>query len=118
MSAYGLHGIVSKKITITNILTTKVNIGVPFIGTPQHIIALQLKEINPFIEIIPMGSDPKALPSLMDNSLDMYIVSDIVNSQWARDFNFTSILHIPANEKVNISGHTIINVGITALYAG
>jgi tripartite-type tricarboxylate transporter receptor subunit TctC len=51
----------------------KVNIGVSFLGAPGHLAALELKNINPNIEIVAFGADVKAFSSIVSGDIDYYI---------------------------------------------
>jgi len=60
-----LYAVTNKDVTWDKLITEKINLGIPGLGTSHHVLALQLKEINPNIEIIPTGGDNKALPILL-----------------------------------------------------
>jgi tripartite-type tricarboxylate transporter receptor subunit TctC len=68
------------------LLTQKINIGIPGLGTSHHIMALQLKEQNPNIQIIPTGGDAKALPLIMNGDLDVYFISATSGLNWLNQF--------------------------------
>lgn len=74
--------VTTKPIDWNKLLTDKVNIGVPGLGTSHHLIVEQLKEYNPKIEVIPTGGDNKALPMIISGDLDVYLISATSGLVW------------------------------------
>lgn len=74
--------VTTKTIDWNKLLTDKVNIGVPGLGTSHHLIVEQLKEYNPKIEVVPTGGDNKALPMVMNGDLDVYLISATSGLVW------------------------------------
>jgi len=99
----------NKNITFEKLLSGKVNIGVPLIGTAGHLIALQLTDYNPQINIIPFGGDAKALPSLDSGEIDAYITGAPTALKWIKNFEYKTVLYLPANRIISQSGVIIRN---------
>lgn len=93
---YDILMVTNSGITLQQILTQKINIGITSIGSPMHIVALQLKELNPLIEIIPTGGDSKTLTLLLDKSLDVYISGSYNLSKWITSYKIQPILTVPS----------------------
>jgi len=88
----------TKPMSWDKLLTGKVNIGFPAIGTSHHLIALQLQEKNPNIQLIPSGGDAKALPMVMNGDLDLYLISATAGNNWVRDFKMDTFFAIDYNK--------------------
>lgn len=109
--------ITGKNITFEDLLTKQLNIGVPGIGQPQHLVALQLKEKNPLIEIVPMGSDIKALPLVINKGIDAYISGAVIANKWLVDFNtITNIVTVPFNKSITINNVTLSNLNFIGVF--
>jgi len=74
--------VTAKPIDWNKLLTDKINIGVPGLGTSHHLIVEQLKEYNQNIQVIPTGGDNKALPMIISGDLDMYLISATSGLAW------------------------------------
>jgi len=74
--------VTTKSIDWSKLLSDKINIGVPGLGTSHHLIVEQLKEHNPKIEVVPTGGDNKALPMIMNGDLDLYLISATSGLVW------------------------------------
>lgn len=102
--------ITGKDLKIDDLLTKKVNLGIPGMGTGYHAIALDMKQKNSQLEIISMGSDSKALPSLVNKEIDAYIASGPIAKQWTESFsNITNVLDLPFGRKVVVGDLTLQN---------
>jgi hypothetical protein len=108
----------SKNITWDKILTEKINIGIPSVGSAHHMIALQLKEYNPLIEIIPTGGDNKALPLIMESSsgLDLYLVSATRGNAWVKDFNLNNLFTMKFNKPYVHKNVKLISLGFNGIF--
>jgi len=74
--------VTTKSIDWNKLLTDKINIGVPGLGTSHHLIVEQLKEYNSNIEVVPTGGDSKALPMVINGDLDVYLISATSGLVW------------------------------------
>lgn len=74
--------VTTKSIDWHKLLTDKINIGVPGLGTSHHLIVEQLREYNPNIVVVPTGGDNKALPMIISGDLDMYLISATSGLVW------------------------------------
>jgi tripartite-type tricarboxylate transporter receptor subunit TctC len=108
--------VTNKNLSFDQLLSGPINIGVPFFGGPQHVIAMQLKDKNPNIEIIPMNGDAKALPVITINQIDVYITSFATISKWIDGFGFKEVIRIPANKTITERGVSMTNVAHTGLF--
>lgn len=111
-----LYAITNKDVTWENLIKDKVNIGVPGIGTSHHVLALQLKEINPDINIIPTGGDAKALQLVGNKELDMYLVSATNGYNWAQNFNYKIIFTISLGEKFKRGDVELTSVAFNGMF--
>jgi tripartite-type tricarboxylate transporter receptor subunit TctC len=111
-----LHALTNKGITWEQLTTSKINLGIPGLGTSHHILALQLKEINPNIEIIPTGGDAKALPLIINKDLDVYLVSATNGVNWAKDFKLDTIFTIALGEKFKRGKVELTNVAFNGIF--
>lgn len=78
--------VTSKSIDWNTLLTGKVNIGVPGLGTSHHLIVEQLKEHNANIQVVPTGGDNKALPMVISGDLDIYLISATSGLVWLENY--------------------------------
>jgi tripartite-type tricarboxylate transporter receptor subunit TctC len=109
--------ITNKNITIDDLNDRKLNIGVPSFGTAHHMIALQLKEQNPDIEIISTGGDNKALPMIMNGDLDLYLVSKPAGLKFLTDFeSLTNLIEFKFGTPTKINGVLIKSQGFNGLF--
>lgn len=106
----------NKNLRIDDLFTKKINIGVPSLGTAHHMIALQLKEKNPNIEIISTGGDNKALPILKSGDLDVYLVSKTAGINFVKDFGFTNLQEFKYGESVKLGNIVIESQGFNGLF--
>ena len=106
----------NKDIDLKKLLTEKINIGIPLLGGPQHLIAMQIKEKNPNVEIVPLGGDVKALPVLKLNDVDAYITSSTNALKWIESFNFKQIVRVPAIKSITQNGITLTNVSSNLIF--
>ncbi len=108
-----------KSFKVEDLLTKKVNVGIPGMGTGYHAIALDLQQRNNQIEIISMGSDAKALPSLVNKDIDFYIASGPIAKQWTESFpSINNVLDLPFAKKVTVSGLTLQNFTFQGIFVG
>ena len=101
-------------VTVEKLLTDKVTVGIAMLGGPQHLIAKQLQEKNPQVEIVPFGGDSKALPSIRNKEIDAYVGSMAGVGNWVDDFGFKNILNVPY-PGVTVKDTTLNSVAIFAL---
>jgi tripartite-type tricarboxylate transporter receptor subunit TctC len=106
----------NKNLTWEQLLNGKVNVGVPGLGTAHHIIALQLKEHNPNIEIIPTGGDNKALPLIMNKDLDLYLVSATSGKKFVADFNFENMFTLQFNKPYVRGKVELLSIGFNGAF--
>ena len=102
-----LIGVTNSNITFDDLLTKPVNIGIAALGGSGQILAGQLKERNPLIQLIPTGGDAKSLPLLMNKEIDLNIMNSSNGLQWINDFKFKSLFDIPLGKQ------TIVKNGVT-----
>lgn len=111
-----LYALTNKDVTWDQLITGKINLGIPGLGTSHHVLALQLKEINPNIEIIPTGGDNKALPMIVNKDLDVYLVSSTNGVNWSRDHNLKQIFNIALGEKFTKNGVSLTSVAFNGIF--
>lgn len=111
-----LYAITNKNITWDQLIKDKINLGIPGIGTSHHVLALQLKEINPEINIVPTGGDAKALPLVMNKDLDVYLVSSTNGHAWTNHFNLKTIFTISLGENFKRGSTTLTSVAFNGIF--
>lgn len=90
--------------SVDEVLTLKKGtIGLPVLGGGAHIVALELKELNPNLEIVAFGSDVKSIPSILNGDVDIYISA--INS--AEQLNALKIKTLHGTNELNIAGRRI-----------
>jgi len=105
------------QLTMDDVLSKKINIGVGNFNTANHFIAEQLRSLNPNIEIIATGGDSKALPLVMNGDLDFYAISGSSGTQYLKNFpSLRSLLEVKQNEVTTINDKKIVNVGFNAAF--
>ena len=114
---YDLVAVTTKDITFKRLMTEKINIGIPLLGSAQHIIALQLKDHNPLIEIIPTGGDAKALILLVNKQLDVYVSGKGNLSVWEEKYKLQTIIDIPAGKTIKKDNVTLRNFATVAMWS-
>jgi tripartite-type tricarboxylate transporter receptor subunit TctC len=108
--------VTGKDIKVEDLLSKKVNLGIPGFGTGYHAIALAIQQRNSQLEIIPIGSDSKAIPSLINKDIDAYIASGSIAKQWTESFSTVSnILDLPFGKKVTLNGLTLQNFSFAGI---
>jgi len=111
------HGIITNKdITISDILTKKMNVGISFFGSPAHVIGEQLKEKNPNINLVSFGGDTNALASVKNGDVDVYITAWPSIESWTNDFKFKTLLKITAGAGVMIEDIKLTNISLFAIF--
>lgn len=91
--------ITNKNISFSDLLTKKVNVGVPVIGHTHHAISLAIKQKNPNLEVISFGGDVKALPALISGDIDAYVISSPIGNNWLSQFpSLNLVSDIPFNK--------------------
>lgn len=103
-------------LSIDDLFTKKVNIGVPSLGTAHHMIALQLKQNNPNIEIISTGGDNKALPILLNGDLDVYLISKTAGQQFVQNFGLKNLQEFKYGESVKFGSVEVESQGFNGLF--
>lgn len=104
-------------ITLPDLATQSLTIGVPSLGTAHHMIALQLQQENPKIRIVPTGGDNKALPLLINGDLDMYLVSKPAGIQFIAGFDsIKSIAEFKFGNPTKVNNLLIESQGFNALF--
>lgn len=112
MYGFDMSIVTGKNMTIEDLLTKKVNIGIPSVGIINHAIALELKQHNPNIELVTTGSDAKTLPLLMNGDIDAYVSTDNIAKRWSQGFeNVRIVIKLPFGEKVNARQFSFTNYG-------
>lgn len=111
-----LYALTNKDVTWQQLVTEKINLGIPGLGTSHHVLALQLQEVNPNINIIPTGGDAKALPLIMNKDLDVYLVSSTNGFNWSRDFNFKTIFTIALGEEFKRGQISLTSVAFNGMF--
>jgi tripartite-type tricarboxylate transporter receptor subunit TctC len=97
--------VTSTNLTLKDLATKDINIGVWALNSPQHSIALQLKEVNPRLNIVPLGGDAKALPIVANKEVEIYITSPLTAAQWETNFkHITEVITIPFNKEIRKDG--------------
>jgi tripartite-type tricarboxylate transporter receptor subunit TctC len=117
LMGYDLVAVTTKHTTFHEILTGKINIGVPILGAGQHIIALQLKERNPDIQVIATGGDAKALQMLVSKDLDVYISGKGNLSPWTDKFNLETIFEVPSGKSIIRENVTLKNYAAVGMWS-
>lgn len=109
--------ITNKNLTLEDLKTKSLNIGVPSFGTAHHMIALQLKEKNPNIEIISTSGDSKALPMISNGDLDIYLVSKTSGLKFLNDFkSFKNLAEFKFGQPTKVNGMVIESQGFNGLF--
>ena len=111
-----LYALTNKDITWEQLTKEKINLGIPGLGTSHHVLALQLKEINPNINIVPTGGDNKALPLIVNKDLDVYLVSSTNGFNWSRDFNLKVIFTISLGENFKRGNASLTSVAFNGIF--
>ena len=102
-----LIGVTNSDITFNDLLTKPLNVGIAVFGGSGQILASQLKERNPLLQIIPHGGDAKSLPLLMNKDIHLNIMNSSNGEQWINDFKFKPLFEIPLGKQ------TIVKNGVT-----
>lgn len=109
--------VTGKGITLDDLLTKKLSIGVPGLGQSQHLVALQLKEKNPQLEIIPTGNDAKTLPLLINKDLDAYVSGSVIADKWISEFKtLSNVIEVPFNKPITRSKVTLTNMNFIGIF--
>jgi len=111
-----LYALTNKSVTWDNLIKNPINLGIPGLGTSHHVLALQLEEINPNINIVPTGGDAKALPLIKNKDLDVYLVSSTNGFNWSRDFNFDVIFTIALGEDFKRGNVSLTSVAFNGFF--
>lgn len=107
----------SKQLSLLDLATESLNIGVPSLGTAHHMIALQLQQANPKIQIIPTGGDNKALPLIVNGDLDLYLVSKPAGIRFLQGFDtIKTIVEFKFGVPTVINDLIIESQGFNALF--
>lgn len=104
-------------IDLDKLVTEKINLGYSVKTTPQYALVQQFAKSNPNINLIPVGSDVKALPMLINGDLDAYIANIISAGPWLEQYKgrLSNILTIEFN-KPFVKGNTRVeSLGFTGL---
>lgn len=109
--------VTGKNVTLEDFKNKPLNVGVPSFGTAHHMIALQLKEKNPNIEVISTGGDSKALPMISNGDLDVYFVSKPAGLRFLNDHSsFSQLAEFKFGEPVDVNGAVIKSQGFNGLF--
>ena len=106
----------SKNISTTQLKTDKLTIGIPLVGNPHHVVALELQKHNPNITIVPFGSDLKALPALINKDVDLYITAPANANKWVNEFDVRKLFEVPFNKHTTVNGVSLTNVGWSGIF--
>jgi len=106
----------NKAMTWDKLMTGKMNIGFPAIGTSHHLVALQLQEKNPNIQLVSAGGDNKALPMVMNGDLDLYLISNTVGKNWIQDFKFDNLFTLAYNKPITHNGIELNYLGFNGIF--
>ena len=104
-------------VDLDKLLTGKVNIGYANTTIPQYTILQQLANANPNINLVPVGSDIKALPMLINGDLDVYPANIISALPWLDQYKgrLSNILTIEFNKPFVKGNVRVESLGFTGL---
>lgn len=109
--------ITSKDITFADLLSKKVNVGIPLPGHTHHTISLTIKQKNPDLEIIQFGADAKALISLLNGDIDAYVISSPIGNEWLKQFPKLKLLaDIPFGQPYKANGVTLESLNFFGVF--
>jgi tripartite-type tricarboxylate transporter receptor subunit TctC len=110
MYSTNLTMISATDVTVDQLLTKKVTLGIPALGTIHHAIALELKEKNNLINIIPTKGDATALPMIINKDIDLYIsASPTMNIWMTQQSTIKKVIDLPFNKEVKLGDLVIKN---------
>lgn len=90
---------------VTDLADKTLNVGFPVVNIYSHVLALQLKEKNPNLNLVPVP--PKsALPVLKSGQLDVYIALEPLLDTWVakQDLGLTKISVIKPDAVTDLNG--------------
>lgn len=104
-------------VDLDKLLTGKVNIGYANTTIPQYTILQQLANANPNINLIPVGSDIKALPLLINGDLDVYPANVISGMPWLEQYKgrLSNILTLEFNKPFVKGNVRVESLGFTGI---
>lgn len=106
-----------KDIVFSDLLNKKINFAIPTLGQNHHVVSLALKEKNPQLEIVPMGSDIKALPALLNKEVDALAISAPIANEWvAQHPQLKIIANIPVGKPFVSNGVVLENMNFWGLF--
>jgi tripartite-type tricarboxylate transporter receptor subunit TctC len=93
----------NKNITIEDFASKKLNVGIPTMGTYSHILALQLQQKNPDINIVVVPAKDAAV-ILKNGDLDLYIHTEPTVDTFVTNFGFRKLAVILPDVSSNFNG--------------
>ena len=109
--------ITNKNINLNDLADKPLKVGIPCKGCQFEGLALEIKNKNPNVSIIPTAGDAKALPMIMNGDLDIYLGLGIVIDVWASSFeNIKIIGEIPFNKTLKIQNIELINLAFAGIF--
>ena len=109
--------ITNKNINLNDLADKPLKVGIPCKGCQFEGLALEIKNKNPNVSIIPTAGDAKALPMIMNGDLDIYLGLGIVIDVWASSFeNIKIIGEIPFNKTLKIQNIELINLAFSGIF--
>ena len=110
--------ITGKDISFNDLLTKKVNVGIPLPGHTHHTISLVLKQRNPDLEIIQFGADAKALTSVVNGDIDAYVISSPIGNEWLKQFpKLKLVADIPYGQPFRSNGIVLESLNFFGVFA-
>jgi ABC-type amino acid transport substrate-binding protein len=97
--------VTGNKTTVADMADKPLNVGFPVVNIYSHVLALQLKERNPKINLIPIP--PKdVLPVLKSGQLDIYIALEPLLDTWVakQDLGLTKIAVVKPDAVTDLNG--------------
>lgn len=109
--------ITGKDITFNDLLTKKVNVGIPLPSHTHHVISLNLKQKNPDLEIIQFGADTKALTSVINGDIDAYVISSPIGNEWLKQFpKLRMLADVPFGKPFRAGGVTLESLNFFGVF--
>ena len=107
----------SKDISFTDLLSKKVNVGIPLPGHTHHTISLVLNQKNPDLEVIQFGADAKALISLLNGDIDAYVISSPIGNEWLKQYpKLKQLVDIPFGQPFKSNGVTLESLNFFGVF--
>ena len=109
--------ITNKNINLNDLADKPLKVGIPCKGCQFEGLALEIKNKNPNVSIIPTAGDAKALPMIMNGDLDVYLGIGIMVDRWKSSYeNIKIIGEIPFNKTLKIQNIELINLAFSGIF--